>query len=244
MAVQHGMNADAYLNGYDAGDWLNNASFSMPRDMNDRTVFNNAGAKVYLPTPEKESTASFSGFYDQNGTTITDTGNKALEDAYDNAIGAPTSTVMFFPSGAGTVGNLGMAMLGAITSFEIEEPVDGLAGVSFEMQSTVGKENVKLLAPLAAQEDTFEGTSLDNTDPSSNGGAGYLQVTDCTSGTLPVIIEHSEDDSVWATLITFTNVTADHSHERVAVSGTVNRYVRAAATGTYVATFAVAFNRK
>ncbi len=87
-------------------------------------------------------------------------------------------------------------------------------------------------------------TSVDETAASSDGGVGFLHViafsgTDCT-----IKIQHSANDTDWVDLITFTEV-AGVTSERVAVAGTVNRYVRAtisAATYTSV-TFVVSFAR-
>jgi hypothetical protein len=61
-----------------------------------------------------------------------------------------------------------------------------------------------------------------------NGGAG-IQAISALSGFTGFIgkIRHSADDSTYATLVTFTNVTAAPAAERVAVAAgtTVNRYL-------------------
>ena len=87
---------------------------------------------------------------------------------------------------------------------------------------------------------------VDNAASSANGGAGYLQVGSYSGFTgLAVTIEHSADSSSWATLLSFTNVTAARQAERVAVSGTVNRYLRVVGdvTGTGSAQVFVGFAR-
>lgn len=61
-----------------------------------------------------------------------------------------------------------------------------------------------------------------------NGGAGYQQVTDFSGFTGYVgKIRHSADETTYADLATFTNVTAGQKAQRVAVSAgtTVNRYL-------------------
>lgn len=68
--------------------------------------------------------------------------------------------------------------------------------------------------------------SVDNTALTSNGGSGYLQVGAFTGFTGYVAkIRHSADDSTYADLITFTNVTAARQAERKTVTGTVNRHL-------------------
>lgn len=59
-----------------------------------------------------------------------------------------------------------------------------------------------------------------------NGGAGYQQVVDFSGFTGYVgKLRHSADESTYADLVTFTNVTTAHKAERVAAAGTVNRYL-------------------
>lgn len=61
-----------------------------------------------------------------------------------------------------------------------------------------------------------------------NGGAGYQQVTDFSGFTGYVgKIRHSADETTYADLATFTNVTAGQKAQRVAVAAgtTINRYV-------------------
>lgn len=103
-----------------------------------------------------------------------------------------------------------------------------------------------ILHPLAARTTDTNGTTVDQSAGTTAGGAGFVQVTAYSGLTNAVIkIQHSTDDSSWSDLITFTTVTAAPTSERVSVSGTVNRYVRAIVdvTGTGSVTFWVAFAR-
>jgi hypothetical protein len=75
--------------------------------------------------------------------------------------------------------------------------------------------------------------SVDNSAGSSNGGVGYLHILGLSSGdTITVKVQHSTDDSAWSDLITFTLDGSALDAERIEVSGTVNRYVRASYTVT------------
>lgn len=66
-----------------------------------------------------------------------------------------------------------------------------------------------------------------------NGAVGY-QAVSAYSGFTGVIgkIRHSADDSTYADLIVFTNVTAGPGAERLTASGTVNRYLKHTGTVT------------
>jgi hypothetical protein len=64
---------------------------------------------------------------------------------------------------------------------------------------------------------------------------GYLGMSALARGgyTNAIIkVRHSTNDSTWSDLITFTAVTAAPASERVAVTGTVNRYIQTTVTWT------------
>jgi hypothetical protein len=76
-------------------------------------------------------------------------------------------------------------------------------------------------------------TSVDNGASSADGASGYLQVlTPTATDTYEVKIQDSPDDSTWADLGTFTLDGSARGSERIAVTGTVDRYLRAVATRT------------
>lgn len=243
MAVIHGSASDAYFNGYNLGDGINSCKSSHQKDLQEVTVFNNAGAKTYHGNVIKSGSVEASGFYDSIVTDDTDMLDYALSAAVNNQ-SAVTDQLLYFPYGANTLADRGIAFQGYVDKYDIGSPNDAMTDISMSMTGCHGREPVLLLAARAARTDSFTGSSIDNGASSANGGAGFLQVFDWTSGSVPVLIEHSTDNSVWSTLITFTAVGADHAKERIAVTGTVNRYIRASANGTYVANFLVAFNRK
>lgn len=255
MAVIHGSQADVYLNGYNGGDWFNSVTSSAAKELNESTVLNNAGYKMYHARM-KEATFSMAGFFDATAdadlasaaTLDPDTGDYALHTMIQGGIvGGADDILLHFPAGANAVGDIGYGAKGASTSYGLEGGSGDLLGVSVELTSCVGRERSILAHPLASRTTTaaaFTGTTIDNGAATTDGGSAYLMVTDWVSGSLPAIIQHSTDGSVWSTLATFTAVGADHAYERVEFSGTVNRYVRAAtASGTFNATFLVAIHR-
>jgi hypothetical protein len=106
---------------------------------------------------------------------------------------------------------------------------------------------VMIAAEGAITVDT-DGTSVDNGASSANGGVAHLHTTAYSGLTSnSVIIEHSTNNSVWATLATFASVTAVGSERLVVAAGTtVNRYLRIRddVTGTGSTTRAVSFARR
>lgn len=95
-------------------------------------------------------------------------------------------------------------------------------------QCDSGKIIHALSADTGSSGNTQGGNAVDNAASSANGGAGYLECTALTLGgytSVTLKIRHSTDNSTYADLITFTNVTAAPAKERLTVAGTVNRYL-------------------
>lgn len=101
------------------------------------------------------------------------------------------------------------------------------ASVTFESEGN--HDEGKILATLTSRGAASSTSSLDNSASSANGGAVYIELTALALGgytNLAVIVEHSANDSVWATLASFAVLTAAPGAERVVVAGTINRYLR------------------
>lgn len=113
-----------------------------------------------------------------------------------------------------------LSKVGALTKANATYQITGAAG------------DGKILKPASTLTAGFTGTALDNGASSSDGGCGVVQIGAAfalggyTSYT--VKIQHSTDNSSWSDLITFTTFTA-MGGEYAAVTGTVNRYLRATA---------------
>jgi len=90
---------------------------------------------------------------------------------------------------------------------------------------------------------TTQSASHDNEAATTNGWHANLHVTATASGDYAFTIEHSTDDSGWATLGTFVADGSTVTSEHLSGSGTANQYVRfvatrTAGTATIVCTFA------
>ncbi|MEM7343003.1 MAG: hypothetical protein AAF485_02060, partial [Chloroflexota bacterium] len=105
----------------------------------------------------------------------------------------------------------------------------------------------KLLADASVTANGHQ-ASVDNGVSTSNGGVGILHILGLSAGdTITVKIQDSADDAAWSDLLTFTLDGSAIGAERVAVSGTVERYTRASYTvaGSSVSfPIAAAFIRK
>lgn len=252
MAVIHGKNADAYMNGYRVGSYVNEVKHSASKDQHDVTVFDNDGSKVYA-NGIRGASVNLSGFFDHDNSANlaaetparvdADTLEYLLNTAINNQ--STEDCVLAFFQGTSAVGNRGVAVTGYTKSYDIDSSITDIIKSSWDIDACHGREKIRLLSVPAVKTNTFTGTTFDfGSVQTGTGGAVFLQVMDHTSGTLPAIIEHSTNGTVWSTLATFASVTADHSFERIEISGTINRYVRVAATGTFVSELVAAVHRK
>ena len=117
--------------------------------------------------------------------------------------------------------------------------VEGMTDGKVETSSLVIQEKVTKTA-------NFNSASVNNAASSSNGGVGFLHVF-AANGTANVVIQESSDDGLvdpFATKLTFAQFSGVSS-QRVAVTGTVEQYLRAALTpGTATSvTYAITFAR-
>lgn len=113
---------------------------------------------------------------------------------------------------------------GAAIATTVSYQSTGATGIDYGVLLTTG--------PKQTDASAANSNSVDNANSSANGATGWLQVVSLGSGTATVKIQHSTNNSTWADLITFAAATGQTS-ERVAVTGTVNRYTRVISTGTF-----------
>lgn len=125
---------------------------------------------------------------------------------------------------------------------KVSPAIEGKQFTKFDGEYPLKRGTVETLKILeggsTARTSTGTGTSLDNAGSSSSGGVAYFQGLSVTGtpGSLVGKVAHSTDDVSFADLVTFTSHTtalaATTAGQRSTVSGTVNRYLRAAWTVT------------
>jgi len=244
MTFVHGSKSRVYIKGIHASGYVKSLGADSTIDKAETTNLLSAG-KEYIPG-QFDGTVSLDGYFDGNGALDTATFSYALE-----ALKGVTTQTTYLPQGD-TFGAGGYGIQGFYTKDSIKTNTSDAGSIALEVQSSVGLERGLVEHVLGAETTSGTGTSIDNgalLSPSTNGAAAYLQVT-ALSGTgtpsVTAIIEHSTTGAVWATLLSFT-LQSTVGSQRVAVTGTVNRYTRCswtiAGTGPSV-TFSVLFARK
>ena len=133
-------------------------------------------------------------------------------------------------------------------NFNTTAPVADVVNATVAFQSDGLVDPGVVIDPETAITVDTNGTSVDNTAATSNGGVAHLHVTAYSGLTSnSIILEHSTNNSVWTTLATFTLVTGTGSERLVVAPGTtVNRYLRIRddVTGTGSCTRFVSFARR
>lgn len=119
--------------------------------------------------------------------------------------------------------NIGRAEGSAITT-TVEFSTSNGKGLNWGVVLTDGPEQTDSAAANSA--------AVDNASSTSDGAIGIVSIESVASGTADIKVQHSADDITYADLLTFTGATGRTS-ESISATGTVNRYVRVASTGTF-----------
>jgi hypothetical protein len=170
---------------------------------------------------------------------------------FDKAIGAshprlsalPTSDVVVTYCRGYGLGSQAASCVGKQIGYDGNRAQDGtFSQVTNVTANGYGVEwGVQLTPGLRVDATGTNGASVDTTLLTAFGAQFYLQVSALTGTSVTVKIQDSADNSTWADLTgaTFAAATGPSS-ERIAVSGTVRRYLRAVSSGTFTsATFLV-----
>jgi len=220
MPAQHGKSTGVLFDEYDLSPYFNQVNASRQIQTVTTTNFASAGKKEYIAGVESGS-ISIQGLWDGAAA--------AVDVILDTAIAAE-SVITVCPQGYDTIGNKAVMLKGENVSYQIRSTTTDAVRIVAGGTADGGVRTAGVvLQPLATKTVVVNNASVDGSASSAFGGVGHLHVTvfSGTSGT--VNIEHSANDSAWANLITFASVTGVTS-QRLAVTGTVNRYLRFAVT--------------
>lgn len=180
--------------------------------------------------------------YDRDGGLRT--GEIAFSSWFDKAAGMSHATLSGLPTTDALASycrgyGLGFPVASCVAKqigYDGTRNADGSFSLASSMQSNgYGLEwGVQLTPGLRTDTTATNGASIDGSASSSNGAQFYLHATAFTGTSVTVKIQDSADNSSWADLsgAAFTAVTAA-GWQRIAVTGTVRRYIRVATTGTF-----------
>lgn len=238
----------SFANAQQSRIWVNSLAYSgyttnfKTEDTTDmlRTTTLADASETYIPG-EETGKGVFALLLDSDGSSAGQFGHST---GWKSAAEQP---VTYMPLGVtqGAIAVMNSALQSEMSiSATHDEAVKATLNCQFNTITEVGQ----VIADQTAITADTNGTTFDNAAATTNGGSAHLHVTAYSGLTSnSVIIEHSVDNSVWATLATFTLVTGKTS-ERITVAAgtTVRRYMRIRddVTGTGSCTRGVVFCRR
>lgn len=244
----HGKNTAVYIDEFDLTSYFTDSSVTINNDVAETTAYGDTNKSYLLGI--RSGTLSLSGMWSAD----TDGSDEELQALLGNA----TTPILTIREGAAAIGSRAIIAQANETNYAITNPVADIATISADFECTPNQVSnltfalaggVQLTAGASIAHGSLGNlSSVDNAASSANGGAGTLHVpTNTVGGNTTIKIQHSANDSTWADLISFTVVgSSAKTSEIKAVSGTVNRYLRATAStagSSGSITFMVAFAR-
>jgi hypothetical protein len=238
MAVAKGLSF--YANGVNLAGAFTQFDAQAEREELDATVLSNTSRAYQLAFKSGMLSASGLFVYDQ-------TNADEIHNIMSAAFAAGSSVICDASLETLAIGGVAILLDGIVTSYGIETPLGQLITVSANLRSTTGLNFGKWHFNSAVNNTTSNGTSIDNSASSSNGGIFHVQVQNPSGLAGSCKIQHSTDGSTWADLgtVTLTAALLEALSLEIAAGTTVNRYTRAQPTATGGSiTFQAAFARR
>jgi hypothetical protein len=236
VTFSHSKNSRILVNATSQSGYVTAWTAQHSRAVASVSVLSSTGER-YIPGLQSGS-VSITGLFDStagslHAETITDIGT---DDGYLVSI-APDGFALGAPV---------FIAISDIANYTVTSTLTDAVHVNVDAVPGDGVDWGNALHDLSAETADVNGTGLDNSASSANGGVAALHVTAYSGLTNAVIkVQHSTNNSVWSDLITFTTVTGT-TWERKTVTGTVNQYTRSFldVTGSGSVTFALSFARR
>jgi hypothetical protein len=218
---RHGKQTAVFINGTNMSAFLNSASSTMAIETAETTTFGDQD-KTYI-TGLSDGTVSMSGFFDSTAG--------ASDAVLSGMIATADNAVSIFPQG-NVITRPATVVNGQMTAYDISSPVGDVVALSAEVQADGGLFYGFDLVGADVRTSTGTSAVQDNAALTTGGVSVNLHVhANTRNGTTIVKVQHSSDNSTYVDLVTFTTISAAATvGENIAISGTVNRYLRASYT--------------
>ena len=233
----HGKGTKVYLDEFEMTTYFNSADVTLTNETAEITAFG-ATSKSYL-LGLADGTLSMGGMWNQE----TDGSDEELHAI----LGSATAANITVAEAAGTIGNRATIARCDETNYSISNPVADVSTITADFQGTANSAALgSMTYGITSGFQLTTGSSIDynalgaltgvdGAASSTAGGAALLHVptNSIAGGVTTIKVQHdsASDFSSAADLITFTAIAASTATSQMsAVSGTVNRYVRATAT--------------
>jgi len=233
MAFIAGKNSDVLFGAFDLTSYFNNLSFSRETNAITTTMFGDDN-ESYIAGIDS-ATLDLSGLFDG--------GTDANDEELSNAFAVTTSTPLTVFQNGTTAGEPCVLLDSKIQNYTIDSSVSDAVAVSSSFTGNNFGRGLSLYA-LTNTSATVTTTAVDFGSSTAFGGQAFLHCTAHSSANIAVKLQSSADNASFADVTAggFTAITGTTS-ERIAPTGTINRYVRLVITVTSgSATFQVSFS--
>jgi hypothetical protein len=233
MAKKAGLGHDLHIGGIKIGNDVSQVVVTGPRTTMETTGIDKSGRERLMLGADGTLTANC--YF-----------NDATDQIHDALKALPTTDVNALWALGSSIGDPALMIVGKQVNYDWTEGADRSLNGAVEVQTNgVAPEWGELLtAGHRTDTSATNGSSLDNSASSANGGAAMIHCSSFSGTNVTVDVEDSTDDSSFANFIVFTAISAKNKTERKTASGTVNRYLRVVSNGTFSdAKFTVGFRR-
>lgn len=179
--------------------------------------------------------------------------NNANNETHAALAALPTSNVLCMVLTGTTRGDPVICLTAKQVNYDWTRNADGSMSGTVQLLAASGipLEYGLLLTAKTTHASANDETGIDFGAQTAAGAIGYLQHFSAASGTVEYDLEDSSDstngvDGSWTNLGAFSDVASPYAPiaQRIEISGTVERWVRASTNGTFTnAVFAMAFRR-
>jgi len=179
--------------------------------------------------------------------------NNADDETHDYLASLPTTDVLALVLCGTTRGDRVFALTAKQVNYDWTRNQDGSLQGTVQLLSSAGVplEYGLLLKAKGTHASATDETGINHGAQTVSGAIGFLQHFSAATGTVEYDLEDSSDstngvDGSWANLGAFSDVATPYAAiaQRIEISGTVEKWVRASTNGTFTtAVFAMAFRR-
>lgn len=244
MAFSHGKDTRVIFNGLNLSQQLREASVSVTVDTPETTTFGSTAKSYVVGVPD--SRVELSGLFTNNEGGVGFDAASQFEAALG---GASPYLLTLCPAGFG-LGAPAKTISVLEAQYQVGTTISDVASIQSSFQGTGRIYSGVSLGDFwtSGFTATTTGSTLDNTVATAGGAACVLQMSNFRNAAVTVTVEHSTDNSSWATLATFAAVNAMSVSSQTVLVGaaasTPRRYVRAlltcsAGTGTAFANVSI-----
>ena len=218
MTAQKGLDTHILIDGYNLTTKASNVQAVFAFDEAEESGYSQHHSQI---KGQASGQMTLDGYFDKTTASIHTILSQLLDDTEMSLLLGNNATP--------TLGDAVLSMQANQSNYDILPNLAEIIAVNAIFNQKGGSSfNVGKLLKFGTETATGNGSSLDNSASTANGAVGYCHLYGVSaSDTITVKIQDSANDSTWADLITFTLDGSAVGSERIAVTGTIDRYVRA-----------------